>query len=166
MRVHSYIIAFILAAIPVIALCADPVCEFENPESRRISGDNPSDFACIKLRAAAGDEFQQYYLGLILIGQIPGPTNIQEGLAVLKEVARRNNKYSADAMRSIGGVYKQSNATHKNYALAYQWLYLASQQPPFKGTAHPLPDEQLNAEITPERMMELERSAPSLLQER
>jgi hypothetical protein len=166
MRIQAHIVVLVSALISAVAISAESSCEFENPDRRRISGDNPSDLACMKVRAANGDEYQQFYLGLILIGQVPGPTNIQEGLALLKQVAGRNNKYSANAMLSIGEVYRRPNSPIQNYALAYQWLYLASQQPPFRGTAFPLPDEELGKIINSERRKELERSAQSLLQER
>jgi hypothetical protein len=153
----------ISAAAPAVAAPAELVCEFENAQSRRISGDNPSDFACIKRRAEAGDESQQFYLGLILVGQVPGPKNLHDGLAVLKEVAIRDNKHSPSAMRTIGELYMQSGSPVRNDELAYQWLYLAAQRPPFKGTGYSLQDEKLNAAIPPERRKQLERAADGLL---
>jgi hypothetical protein len=166
MRIKGQIVALVLAGAPVIAMCTEPPCEFENPDHRRVSGDNPSDLTCIRLRAGAGDEYQEFYLGLILIGQVPGPTNVREGLALLVKVAKRNNKYSPNAMVSIGEVFKRPNSPLQNYSLAYQWLYLASQTSPFKGTSYPLPDAQLSLVISSERMKELERSAQSLLEDR
>jgi hypothetical protein len=166
MKFQSPILAFTLAVFPIICLSAEPTCEFEDPSHRIISGTNPDDFRCIKLLAAAGDEHWQYYLGLILTGQVAGPNNPSEGLAVLKQVALRKNKYSADAMRFIGYLYMRPDTPLFDYELAYQWLYLASQQSPFKGTTYPLPNEKLNVVITSKRMRELESSANSLLQNR
>jgi hypothetical protein len=166
MKFQSTIIAFALAIVPAIGVCTEPVCEFADTSHRRISGTNPDDLRCIKLLAAAGDEHWQYYLGLILIGGVSGPKALPEGLAVLKKVALRNNKYSADAMRSIGNVYKQPDFSLQNFELSYQWLYLASQQPFYKGTTFLIPDEELSAVITPQRMKELESSAHTLLQDR
>jgi hypothetical protein len=166
MKIRSHIFVWALVLLPVVATSTEPVCEFKDPERRRISGDNPSDFSCIKLRAESGDEFQQFYLGLILIGQVPGPTNVEEGLAFLKQVAKRNGKYSANAMISIGETYKRSHSSIQNYEEAYQWLYLASQQPLFKETGFPLPDKQLNSVLTLDQRKELERNAHNLLQER
>lgn len=151
-----------LLCLPVF-VDGKPVCEFENLGERRISGDNPNDFRCIQLQAEAGDAFQQYYLGLILIGHVPGPQNISEGIALLKKVARAGGKHSADAMRFIGEVYKRPNTSLQNYELSYQWFYLASQQPQFKGLSFPLPDAKLSAELSPQRIKELEQSASSLL---
>lgn len=154
-----------LAAFSIDAQ-AKPPCEFENTGQRRISGNNPKDLDCIRSLAAAGDEFQQYYLGLILIGQVPGPKNVPDGLAVLKEVALLNNKYSADAMRFIGYVYKEAESSLQNYELAYQWLYLASLRSTQPGSTFPLPDEKLSSVISPQRMRELERRAQQLLENR
>jgi len=166
MNIPAQILILALAAGPAMALSAESECAFEDTTHRLISGNNPNDFRCIRSRAGAGDEHWEFYLGLILIGQVPGPTNVSEGLAVLKKVALRNNKYSADAMRSIGYVYKRTDGESQNYELAYQWLYLASQRPPFKGTAVPLPDETLSGAISSQRMKELERGASQLLRDR
>jgi len=162
-RLAAQGIAVIVMALPQFALSAEPVCQFEDASHRRISGDNPADLKCIKALAEAGDEFQQYYLGLILVGQVPGPDNVSEGLKVLKDVASRGNKYSVDAMRFIGYVYLGSDFSFRNLELAYQWLYLASNLPPFKGTDILLPNTELSAAITPARMKELERNAGDLL---
>jgi len=166
MTLQSPILAFVLASAPVVSIGADPVCEFADTSHRIISGANPDDCRCIKLLAAAGDAHWQYYLGLILTGQVAGPDNPSEGLTVLRQVALGKSKYSADAMRFIGYLYMRPDTPLHNYELAYQWLYLASKEARFKGTGHPLPNEKLTEVITPHRMKELERSANSLLQNR
>jgi hypothetical protein len=166
MNTATQILVLTLAAGIGTASSAEPGCEFRDPSHRRISGDNPDDFLCIQIRARAGDDHWQYYLGLILIGGVPGPVNVPEGLAVLKKVALRNNTYSADAMRFIGYVYKEPDSAFKNYELAYQWLYLASQQQQTPGSTFPLPDEELSLVISPQRMKELERDAHRLVQNR
>ncbi len=120
----------------------------------------------MKILAAQGDAHWQYYLGLVLIGQMPGQKNISEGLALLKVVARNNTKYSADAMRLLGSAYKSPDPELRDNELAYQWLYLASQQSIFKSTSGILPDRELSSAITPRRMKELEQSAPELLRNR
>jgi len=161
MNIRIFIAVFILCVCSYNAL-AEPACSFKNPEHRRISGLNPDDFQCIKLLAAEGDEYWQYYLGLILTGQVQGEKNIPEGLVLLKQIALSHSKYNAQAMRFLGEAYKKFNSPYQN-ELAYQWLYLASQQPSFKGGSL-LPDAQLTKTITPQRMNELEISAPKLLQ--
>lgn len=166
MKVQSIILALALTVVPTIGVSAEPVCEFEDASHRIVSGANPEDFRCIKLLATAGDKHWQYYLGLILTGQVAGPTDIAEGLATLKKVALRKNKYSADAMRFIGYLYMRPDTPLVDYELAYQWLYLASQDARFRGTSYPLPNEKLSEVILPKRMQELERSANSLLQSR
>lgn len=158
----------VFIAVSISCLCsanvlAEPACSFKNTEHRRISGDNPDDFQCIKSLAAEGDEHWQYYLGLILIGQVPGEKNIPEGVHLLNKIALSQSKYNAQAMRFLGETYKKPNSPYQNNELAYQWFYLASQQPQFKGGSL-LPDEQLTKEISSQRMKELEISAPKLLQ--
>jgi hypothetical protein len=166
MNIATQILVLTLAAGIGTASSAEPGCEFKDTSHRLITGDNPDDFRCIQIRARAGDDHWQYYLGLILIGNVSGPANVPEGLAVLKEVALRNNKYSADAMRFIGYMYKKPTSAFRNYELAYQWLYLASQRQSTPGSTFPLPDEELNQVISPQRMKELERDAHRLLQNR
>jgi hypothetical protein len=150
-----------LAVLLPMAVSAEPACKFANTEHRRINGDNPDDFRCIQLLAKS-DEHWQFYYGLILVGQVAGPKDVQKGLEVLQQVARRNNKYSANAMVSLGTIYKRP--AFKNHELAYQWLYLASRQPAYKGTEFPLPDEELNASLSQKRRAALEQTAPKLIQ--
>lgn len=165
MKFNTCILLFVAFAFLSTARAAPP-CEFENTGQRRISGSNPKDFECIKLLADSGEEFYEYYLGLILIGQMVGPQDFPQGLAMLKRVALRNNKFSNDAMRFIGYAYRDSEAPIRNAELAYQWLYLASKRKTNPDDTFPLPDEALNAEIGLERRLELEKSAPKLLQDR
>jgi hypothetical protein len=163
MNISARIFTMVLAIGPGMALGAESECTFEDTSHRRISGDNPSDFLCIQMRARGGDEHWQYYLGLILVGDVPGPKDIPQGLAVLQEVARRSNKYSTDAMRIIGYVYKRPNTPYQDYELAYQWLFLASRGSIARGSTYPLPDEELNSVLSPQRMKELERDAQQLV---
>ncbi|MBK9394908.1 MAG: hypothetical protein IPN40_13870 [Uliginosibacterium sp.] len=140
------------------------VCEFKDAGRRRISGENPADLDCIRQRAMAGDAFQQFYLGLIQVGQVPGPVNLPEGVRVLSQVAKLNNRYSANAMVAIGRAYQRPDAAFRNDALAYQWFYLASQHTDFKGLGYPLPDQALSAALGAAQMQALEREARRLLQ--
>ena len=190
MNIRSHLVVF--TALCLLSACAqaEPACVFENTGHRRISGTNPKDLQCMKLLAAQGDAHWQYYLGLMFIGLVSGEKNIPEGLALLKTVARSNNKYSADAMRFLGLFYKSPDFALHDNELAYQWLYLTSQQPQFRGVSFLLPGgEELTTVtsqrmkeltqsprisvsaafqgiITPQRMKELEQSAPSLLRNR
>lgn len=160
------ILVFLLIAVLALGASAKSVCEF-NAKPHLISGSNPDDYRCIKLRAAVGETHWQYYLGLILTGKVNGPENIPEGLSVLKNLVMRNTRhYTADAMRAIGWAYMRPGA-YQDYELAYQWFFVACQEPPFnEGKCGILPDKKLNAVITPERMRELEKSASSLLKNR
>ena len=162
MRTHVLTFLFLLA--PVVAVASESDCKFERT---LISGDKPDQFRCIKMWAEAGDVHWQYYLGLILTGTVPGPKNIPEGLDTLKKVAiLHDRKNSAQAMRAIGWVYKRPGP-YQNFELAYQWLFLASHEPPVnEHSSGYLPDKELDAVIAPERMKELEKSALDLLQNR
>ena len=165
-------LARVLAASLLCALSAGvsfaagdaEVCEYKDAGRRRISGENPADLDCIRQRAMAGDAFQQFYLGLIQVGQVPGPVNLPEGVRVLTQVAKLNNRYSANAMAAIGRAYLRPEAAFRNEALAYQWFYLASQHADFKGLGYPLPDQALSAALGAAQMQALEREAPRLLQ--
>lgn len=153
-----------LSAGASLAASAAEVCEFKDAGRRRISGENPADLACIRQRAMAGDAFQLFYLGLIQVGQVPGPVNLPEGVRVLTQVAKLNNRYSANAMVAIGRAYQQADTAFRNDALAYQWFYLASQHADFKGQGYPLPDKALSAALDTAHMQALEREALRLLQ--
>ena len=155
MSIQSHIVVF--AALCLVSVCAQaelPAC-FENTGHRRISGTNPKDLQCMKLLAAQGDAHWQYYLGLVLIGQVPGEKNIPEGVALLKTVARSNNKYSAGAMRIMGLSYKSPVFALHDNELAYQWLYLTSQQPQYRDIPFLLPVGDELAPVTSQGMKEL-----------
>jgi len=109
----------------------------------------------------------QYYLGLIFTGAVPGPPNMPEGLETLKKLALLHDReISGQAMRAIGWAYKRPGP-YQNYELAYQWTYLATREPSMNEyPGSHLPDKELDAVITPERMKELEKSALDLLQNR
>jgi hypothetical protein len=176
-----YFFVFILTALPALTVCAESVCEFA-PGSNLISGSDLADYRCIKLRATAGEEHWQYYLGLIDLGLVPGPQNIPEGLALLTEMAAHSTHYSSNSMSSIGVFYKNTKTSYKNYEISYQWFYLASDKNSEQayerfylasqmwslkdGEKVFLHNENTNAAISPERRKELEHSAPNLLQHR
>lgn len=166
-RLVHVLAAGLLCALSVgtsFAAAEAEVCEFKDAGRRRFSGENPADLACIRQRAMAGDLFQQFYLGLIQVGQVPGPVNLPEGVRVLTQVAKLNNRYSANAMVAIGRAYQRPDAAFRNEALAYQWFYLASQHADFKGQGYPLPDKALSAALGTAQRQALEREAPRLLQ--
>jgi hypothetical protein len=162
MNIRNHLVVFAALCMLPVGAWAEPACVFENTGHRRISGDNPKDLLCMKLLAAQGDAFYQYYLGLVHIGRVAGEKNIPEGLALLKTVAQNNNRHGADAMRFLGYFYKSPDPALRDNELAYQWLYLASQQPSLQ-RAEILPEKELCAVIAPQRMRELEQSAPELL---
>jgi hypothetical protein len=166
MNIRNHFAVFTALCMLSVSAWAEPACVFENTGHRRISGDNPKDLQCMKLLAAQGDAFYQYYLGLVHLGRVAGEKNIPEGLALLKTVAQNNNRHSADAMRFLGEFYKSPGSALRDNELAYRWLYLASQQPMFKDISAILPDKELTAVIAPQRMRELEQRAPELLKTR
>lgn len=166
-RLAQALAAGLLCALAVgtsFAAAEAEVCEFQDAGRRRISGENPADLACIRQRAMAGDLFQQFYLGLIQVGQVPGPVDLPEGVRLLTQVAKLNNRYSANAMVAIGRAYQRPDVAFRNDALAYQWFYLASQHADFKGQGYPLPDKALSAALGTAQRQALEREAPRLLQ--
>jgi hypothetical protein len=165
MNIRNHLAIFTALYMLSICVWAEPACVFENTGHRRISGDNPKDLQCMKLLAAQGDAFYQYYLGLVHLGRMAGEKNIPEGLALLKTVAQNNNRHSADAMRILGDFHKSPASALRGNELAYQWLYLASQQPSLQ-RAEILPDKELSAVIVPQRIREFEQSAPELLKNR
>lgn len=171
-----------LAAISLLlwslsdATAAKPPCEFENLGRRMISPTNPADWRCMNLLAKDGDAWYQFYVGLQLIdGFDPsvGPNGAYEpkkrgnpeGIALLRAAARAEHRTaSANAMNALGRVYLSDDYGVRDLALAYQWHYLASQQPLFADGF--VFDERFARSLSPEDMVRLRKSAGALLEPR
>jgi TPR repeat protein len=155
---------------------ADPVCTFKDPERRRLSHTNADDWACMKLLAADGDGYWQFYVGLQLVnGFNPAGGDYRayeerrkgnaEGVRLLQSAARsKHSNASANAMNALSKIYLSKDYGVQNYELAYQWSFLASKQSLFKHEY--IFDSDLVSKILPERIEELQDNAAGLLQNR
>ena len=175
--------ALLVVLVPLLLFPVDvftePACNFENLGQRRINHMNPKDWGCMKLLAAQGDAYWQFYVGVQLVnGFDPNGGDYTaysatrkgnpEGIKLLRSAATSGHSVaSANAMNTLGKFYLPKEGLDiglPNYELAYQWQFLASKQPLFSSgyTIDPI----LYEHFSPERMIELQKHAQNLLQNR
>lgn len=168
----------ILISIPLLAdaALAEPACIFKDTGHRLISPTNSDDWRCMKLLAAQGDAYWQFYVGMQLIwGFNPAGGDYtayaekrrgnSEGIKLLQSAARsKHPSASANAMNQLSRIYQSRDYGIQDYELAYQWAFLASQQELYKGSYYFA--KEFNTLISQNRQKELQGHAAELLQDR